>query len=109
MIISKENNILLLQLNQNSIQDADAFCTAYLEDAAEHDVIFDVLAVESLNVHIEALTTIVNTFHQDGCSAVIVALPQQYDAVSDALVFVPTLDEAHDFIELERIQRDLGF
>jgi hypothetical protein len=39
----------------------------------------------------------------------MVATPEQYNDFPEDLVLVPTLEEAHDFIEMERIQRDLGF
>ena len=32
-----------------------------------------------------------------------------YNAVSSNLIVVPTLLEAHDIIEMEEIERDLGF
>lgn len=42
-------------------------------------------------------------------SFVIVAKDFDYDDVPDEMVIVPTLQEAHDIIEMEEIERDLGF
>jgi len=42
-------------------------------------------------------------------SFVIVVLDLDFNAVSDKLVVVPSLLEAHDIIEMEEIERDLGF
>lgn len=42
-------------------------------------------------------------------SFVIVASDLDFNAVSDKLVVVPSLLEAHDIIEMEEIERDLGF
>ena len=42
-------------------------------------------------------------------SFVIVAEGIDFTAVPDDLVVVPTLLEAHDIIEMEEIERDLGF
>lgn len=42
-------------------------------------------------------------------SFVIVASDIDFNAVSDKLVVVPTALEAHDIIEMEEIERDLGF
>lgn len=42
-------------------------------------------------------------------SFVIVASGLDFGAVPDALVVVPTLLEAHDMIEMDEIERDLGF
>ena len=42
-------------------------------------------------------------------SRILVALPEQYVDLPDDWIIVPTLGEAEDFIEMERIDRDLGF
>lgn len=42
-------------------------------------------------------------------SFVIVAPEVDYDELPDTLVVVPTVQEAHDMIEMEEIERDLGF
>lgn len=42
-------------------------------------------------------------------SFVIVANDIDFNAVSDQLTVVPSLLEAHDIIEMEEIERDLGF
>jgi hypothetical protein len=42
-------------------------------------------------------------------SFVIVASDLDFNSVSDKLTVVPSLLEAHDIIEMEEIERDLGF
>ena len=42
-------------------------------------------------------------------SFVIVVSDLDFNAVSDKLTVVPSLLEAHDIIEMEEIERDLGF
>ncbi|KQO24788.1 ribonuclease Z [Flavobacterium sp. Leaf82] len=42
-------------------------------------------------------------------SFVIVVDDLDFNAISDKLVVVPSLLEAHDIIEMEEIERDLGF
>lgn len=42
-------------------------------------------------------------------SFVIVVADLDFNAVSDKLIVVPSLLEAHDIIEMEEIERDLGF
>lgn len=42
-------------------------------------------------------------------SFVLVAPGFDYDEVPDEMVIVPTVLEAHDIIEMEEIERDLGF
>lgn len=45
----------------------------------------------------------------DKLSYVIVNKGIDYDLVPDEMIVVPTLDEAGDVIEMEEIERDLGF
>ena len=42
-------------------------------------------------------------------SFVIVISDFDFNAISDKLIVVPSLLEAHDIIEMEEIERDLGF
>ena len=51
----------------------------------------------------------IDTLKADNQSIVFVATPEQFNSLPEVLIVVPTLEEAHDFIELDRIQRDLGF
>jgi len=57
----------------------------------------------------KALNSIFNTLKTKNQSFVFVATPEQFNSVPESLIVVPTLQEAYDFIEFERIQRDLGF
>ena len=42
-------------------------------------------------------------------SFVIVVSDLDFNSISDKLIVVPSLLEAHDIIEMEEIERDLGF
>ena len=42
-------------------------------------------------------------------SFVVVVSATDFNAFTDDLIVVPTLLEAHDMIEMEEIERDLGF
>jgi hypothetical protein len=42
-------------------------------------------------------------------SFVLVVPGFDYDEAPDEMIIVPTLQEAHDLIEMEEIERDLGF
>ena len=109
MILSKENNTLVLRLDEENIRDSKTFCSEYTKEVERLDVVLDVLQIPNLNAYKKALALVLTTFQNEDNTCVTVALPKQYDDLPEAWVFVPTLEEAHDFIELERIQRDLGF
>ena len=101
MILSKENNTLVLRLDEENIRDSKTFCSEYIKEVEGGDVVLD--------AHKGALDLVLTAFQNENNTCVILALPKQYSDFPEAWVFVPTLEEAHDFIELERIQRDLGF
>ena len=42
-------------------------------------------------------------------SFVIVSSEVDFNKISDKISIVPTIQEAHDIIEMEEIERDLGF
>ncbi|WP_298535561.1 ribonuclease Z [uncultured Algibacter sp.] len=50
-----------------------------------------------------------NTHKASKHSFVIVSDKIDLDVVPDSIVVVPTLQEAHDIIEMEDMERDLGF
>lgn len=50
-----------------------------------------------------------NTHRRQKKSFVIVTNKINYDKIPDELVVVPTLQEARDIIEIEEIERGLGF
>tara|TARA_B110000858_G_scaffold63325_1_gene73413 strand:- start:1749 stop:2078 length:330 start_codon:yes stop_codon:yes gene_type:complete len=109
MILSKENNTLVLRLDEENIRDSKTFCSEYTKEVERLDVVLDVLQIPNLNAYKKALALVLTTFQNEDNTCVTVALPKQYDDLPEAWIFVPTLEEAHDFIELVRIQHDLGF
>ena len=109
MILSKENNTLVLRLDEENIRDSKTFCSEYIKEVEGGDIVLDALQLPSLNAHKGALDLVLTAFQNENNTCVVLALPKQYSDFPEAWVFVPTLEEAHDFIELERIQRDLGF
>lgn len=49
------------------------------------------------------------THRKNKKSFILVAQDIDFDAISDKLTVVPTPLEAHDIIQMEEIERDLGF
>jgi len=88
-----------------------------------------VTEIEKIYNSIESNNLIVNLFSLDNVKAeqlkefsllsqkhraskhsfVIVNKAVSIDEISEELILVPTLAEAHDLIEMEEIERDLGF
>lgn len=47
--------------------------------------------------------------HKKAKKSFVIVADTLYDKASDKLVVVPTVLEAHDLIEMDEIERDLGF
>jgi len=76
----------------------------------DHNLILDI--THDNTVDVEAIKTFedLSETHKNGKkSFVIVAENIDFNDVPDSLIVVPTLLEAHDMIEMEEIERDLGF
>ena len=79
---------------------------SHLSDHKQH-VIIEFNAEQELNTNeIEQLETIEKQIRGNDLSFVVVALKLDYDS-SDTLTVVPSVDEAHDLISFEEMQRDL--
>lgn len=76
----------------------------------KHNMIIDVSAHKTLSVKdINSFLPLSKMHKKAKKSFVIVADGIDFNAVSAQLLVVPTLLEAHDMIEMEEIERDLGF
>lgn len=109
MIIKNENNTIEFQLTEVDISKPEIFCQSQKKKIGTADVVFDCLKLSFLDKHIKVLNSIFNTLKTKNQSFVFVATPEQFNSVPELLIIVPTVQEAYDFIEFERIQRDLGF
>ena len=58
---------------------------------------------------IKLFSELVNTHSSNKKSIVIVASDIDFNAVPAQIMVVPSIQEAHDIIEMEEIERDLGF
>lgn len=75
----------------------------------KHNIILDISTHADLSVKdINSVLPLSKTHRKAKKSFVIVA-DVDFNNVSDKLVIVPTILEAHDIIEMEEIERDLGF
>ena len=76
----------------------------------KRNLIIDITSDKSLTMKTVNQFKPLSKIHRNGKkSFVIVAAGIDFTVVPDALVVVPTLLEAHDMIEMEEIERDLGF
>ncbi len=98
------------------IKDTQADLTSFVmkltheyKSFEKYNIIVDLLSHQDLSTKdINALLPLSKSHKKAKKSFVIVA-NVDYNSVSQQLVLVPTILEAHDIIEMEEIERDLGF
>ncbi len=84
--------------------------TADYNNFKAQNIILDASQDKGLKLEdILGFLTLSNTHRKAKKSFVIVAPDFDLDEMPDEMVIVPTLQEAHDIIEMEEIERDLGF
>ena len=76
----------------------------------KHNIIIELLHDKDLTVNDIKLFLPLSKQHKKAKKSFIVVVSDlDYNAVPDKLTVVPSLLEAHDIIEMEEIERDLGF
>ena len=99
------------------LKDTQGNSTAFLEKVThEHNsfknqnLILDVTRDKNLTIKDIKLFSDLSKLHKKGKkSFVIVAENIDFNDVPTKIIVVPSLLEAHDIIEMEEIERDLGF
>ena len=107
MIIEDHNNILKIKtdnINFVKLFDLDLFNMKYnnYDVILVIDFLIDSILIDILDNWITILE------RTDNSLIVVVGLIDEYLIKNQSIVFVPTLNEAIDYIELEKINKDLG-
>ena len=100
-----------------TIKDTQGDFNAFLEKVTQqfktfekYNVIIDLTAdFELSEKEIKLFLPLSKQHKKNKKSFVIVISDFDFNAISDKLIVVPSLLEAHDTIEMEEIERDLGF
>lgn len=110
MKTSQKDNFLLVENDSESLTDFSSELTRKHEDLKNNNVVvnlhnFTQIQTEDLLGFLE-----ISNFHRSqNKSFVIVSDAVSIDELPDELIVVPTLQEAEDMIQMDEIQRDLGF
>lgn len=110
MKISKLKDYTLIISEENSFQEFyDSFFSKELHKVTTHKI---VQLSENLNTTVANLSlflNIANEHRTNGTSFVVICTEIDIDEIPDEINIVPTLTEAEDVLEMEAIERDLGF
>jgi hypothetical protein len=99
------------------IKDTQGNFTLFLEKVTNQyesfknqNLILDITHDKTASIHsIKAFAELAKTHKKGKKSFVIVIENIDFNAVPKSIVVVPSVLEAHDIIEMEEIERDLGF
>lgn len=111
MKISEHDNFVVLEDDRNDIEDFASFLEYIIPKKNEgQNVVVDLLKYDSLTLEQLLLFLNASKNHQStNQSFVIVNNAISPDDLPNELSIVPTLLEAEDMIEMENIERELGF
>ena len=106
MDIQKKDNYTLVRIDADSY---DNF-TKEIDLLKENHLVVEVS--ENLNIEDDKISLLLkfgSEFKENGMSFVIIKSGIDIDNFPESLNIVPTLQEAEDVLEMEAIERDLGF
>jgi len=110
MIIDREENITIITQEKASTMELIKKMEVLYKRFKNDNIIVNLTSLSkiSLNEIVEFLQ-ISNKHRGSKKSFIIVSNKINLDDIPDELVVAPTLQEASDIIEMEEIERDLGF
>jgi len=110
MILSKTGNITVITQERATIVDLVSNIEIKYDQIKNDNIIINLFSVKDIQETAINDFLLVSKKHKAAKrSFVIVSNLISHNDVPDQLTFVPTLQEAHDLIEMEEIERDLEF
>ncbi|WP_276381818.1 ribonuclease Z [Flavobacterium sp. H4147] len=110
MKVDQKGHTVTIKDTQGNLNDFVEKVTQQFKTFEKHNVIIDLSSDTEISENdLKAFLPLVKLQKKGKKSFVIVATDLDFNAISDKLVVVPSLLEAHDIIEMEEIERDLGF
>ena len=110
MIISKKDNITILTQERASIPELVNMINDSYTNFKNDNIVLNLTSLNQLHANdIIEFLQISNSHKAQKHSFVIVNNSINVDETPDEIIVVPTLQEAFDIIEMEEMERDLGF
>lgn len=110
MLLDKKDNIAIITQDKASVIELNKKLQAIYPKFENDNIVVKLTAIEAIKVEaINEFLQLSNQHKNNNLSFVIVAHDTDFNKVPDELIVVPTLQEAFDIIEMEDIERDLGF
>ena len=108
-IENKENYVIISDTESNIVSFIEEFSQEY-NTIAQYHLVLNLFDNESITLeNLKLFTDLSKTHKKARKSFVIVAKNINFNKISVKMTVVPSLQEAQDIIEMEAIERDLGF
>lgn len=110
MKVEQKGHTVILKDTQGDLVSFLLKVTNEYKTFQKSNIIIDIRLHEELSVKdVDSFLPLSKTHKKSKKSFIIVVSEIDFNAVSDKLAVVRSLQEAHDIIEMEEIERDLGF
>lgn len=110
MIFNRKDNITILTQEKASILELVQEISKSYEKFSSDNIIVNLVTQKEVKSNdVLKFLEISNEHRESKHSFVIVTNSIELDDIPDEIIVVPTLQEAFDIIEMEEIERDLGF
>lgn len=110
MKVEQKGHTTILKDTESSISQFVEKMTSQYTTFKKYNLILDVTHDKSLSINsLKEFLELSKLHKNNNKSFVIVASEIDFNKVPSALQIVPSVLEAHDIIEMEEIERDLGF
>lgn len=110
MIIDQNGNVSIITQEKATVVELVKKLQALYPKFKNNNIIVSLTSLSKLGLQdITEFLQISNTHRAEKHSFVIVSDKVNLDETPDEIVVVPTLQEAYDIIEMEEMERDLGF
>jgi hypothetical protein len=105
-----KENFLLISTEDESITEFASVLTQQHSDYKNDNIVIDLTKFKDIHTnHFLAFLELSNLHRNENKSFVLVNDAVVIDELPEELVVVPTLQEAEDMVQMDEIQRDLGF
>ncbi|HSP11812.1 MAG TPA: hypothetical protein VLO29_04730 [Salegentibacter sp.] len=110
MEIKQEDNHTLIVAQHDSVVEFASDLTRRHEEFKDNNLILDISSYKNLELEdLLGFLELSNIHREDKKSFVIINNALPIEKIPDELCVVPTLQEAKDVIQMDEIQRELGF
>ncbi len=110
MIFDKNENITIITQEKLSVQEFVKRLNNEHPKFENDNVVINLTSLKAITLaEIVEFLQVSNQHRKAKHSFVIVTSQVDFEEIPDEIIIVPTLQEAFDIIEMEEIERDLGF